>query len=124
MAPRPRLPRRPQPVGSGAGASGTELRRALLAYLDRVIPLIRTHIVYPEEAERLGLEAAFVLRIAVDRGGHLKSARLLGRAPHGLLERSAFAALAASTPLPPPAPELGPLVELDVPFVYRLDGGG
>jgi len=114
------------PAGStGAGAAGGELRRrALLAYLDRVIPLINAHIIYPEEAERLGLEDAFVLRIAVDHGGHLKSARLVGRAPHGLLERSAFAALAASAPLPPPAAELGPLVELDVPFVYRLDGGG
>jgi TonB family protein len=113
------------PAGTGAGAPGAQLRRqALLAYLDRVIPIITTHIIYPEEAERLGLEDTFVLRIAVDRGGHLRSARLIGRAPHGLLERSAFAALAASAPLPPPAPELGPLVELDVPFNYRLDGGG
>ena len=109
----------------GPGAPGGELHQlSLLAYLDRVIPLINAHIIYPEEAERLGLEDAFVLRIAVDRGGRLRSARLVGRAPHGLLERSAFAALAASVPLPPPAPELGPLVELDVPFVYRLDGGG
>ena len=113
------------PGSTGAGGAGGELRRrALLAYLDRVIPLINATSIYPEEADRLGLEDAFVLRIAVDHGGHLKSARLVGRAPHGLLERSAFAALAASAPLPPPAAELGPLVELDVPFVYRLDGGG
>jgi TonB family protein len=104
------------------GLSREQRQRALDRYLDEVLRPITARTLYPDEAERLGLEGSFVLRIAVDSGGRLVAARLLGSPPHALLQRSAFAALAASVPLPPPPAELGAVVEVDVPFVYRLDG--
>jgi TonB family protein len=108
----------------GGALTGQQRQGALMRYLDQVLPTINAHTLYPEEAERLGLEGAFVVRIAVDRAGRVVNTRLVGDPPHGLLRRSALAALTASAPLPPPPPELGAVVEVDIPFVYRLDGAG
>ena len=109
-------------AASPSSPSSSSPAAALAHYLTVVLRPIIANTVYPEEAERLGLEGRFIVRISIDRTGRVTDARLIGVPPHSLLRRSAFAALAASAPLPPPPLELGPVVSLDVPFVYRLDG--
>ena len=76
---------------------------------------------YPPEAEREGIEGVVVMRVAIDGTGHLIELRLIGSCKHTVLCEAASRTLLASAPFPPPPPELGGAIAVDVPLAYRLE---
>ncbi|MBC8133729.1 MAG: TonB family protein [Deltaproteobacteria bacterium] len=97
-------------------------RRALLdRYLKLIDPRIRRNFHYPRQAEVLEIEGDVKVVVAVDARGHLLRAHTAGSCPHALLCEDATRTVRAALPFPPPPPELGGIVEVELPLTYRLE---
>jgi protein TonB len=114
--------------GSGAGTgvgtrplSSAERRALLDRYLKLIDPRIRQHFRYPRQAEALELEGDVRIVLAVDSRGQLLRAHTAGTCPHLLLCEDATRTVRAAVPFPRPPPELGGVVELELPLTYRLE---
>lgn len=107
--------------GAGRPLTNRERRALLDSYLKLIDPRIRQHFRYPREAEALELEGDVKIVLAVDRRGQLLRAQTTGRCPHAMLCEDAARTVRASVPFPPPPPELGAVVEVELPLTYRLE---
>jgi protein TonB len=109
-------------VVAAPGPSPAELRALLDRYLQQVLrPRILSRLVFPPEAERLGVEGKVLLRLRIGGGGQLLAANVAGACPHEILCEDALRTLRAASPLPPLPPALGPQVDCTFPVTYQLE---
>lgn len=79
---------------------------------------------YPGEAQRLGQTDVVMIRITIDRTGHLLLAELVKSKGFALLDKEALALAKRAEPYPlPPASVLGDAIQMLVPIDYVLKRG-
>jgi protein TonB len=82
------------------------------------------HFHYPFLARRRGWEGKVVLRLRIDRRGHIDSTEVAESSGHGILDRAALEAVAKVALIPGAAERLGGLgLYLELPVIYRLSEG-
>ena len=82
------------------------------------------HFHYPFLARRRGWEGKVVLRLRIDRRGHIDSTEIAQSSGHGILDRAALEAVAKVALIPGAAERLGGLgLYLELPVIYRLSEG-
>ncbi|WNM08844.1 TonB family protein [Komagataeibacter nataicola] len=107
----------PMPEGDPAHATHAmpSWQAALLARLEH-------YKRYPAQAQAGRQEGVALLHFAMDRQGHVLSARIGHSAGHALLDEETLALLRRADPLPVPPPEVrGDPVVLSVPVGFHLD---
>jgi protein TonB len=75
---------------------------------------------YPHQAAMAGIEGKLVVRISVGARGQVLGLEVLGYCPHYVLCDAAMQAVREAAPFPPPPPELGGRVTVELPFNYHL----
>ncbi|MFP2927548.1 energy transducer TonB [Pyxidicoccus sp. 3LG] len=75
---------------------------------------------YPHQAAMAGIEGKLVVQISVDARGRLLGLKVLGYCPHYVLCDAAMQAVRDAAPFPPPPPELGGRVTVELPFNFYL----
>ncbi|MFP2907089.1 TonB family protein [Pyxidicoccus sp. 3LFB2] len=75
---------------------------------------------YPHQAAMAGIEGKLVVRISVGARGQILGLEVLGYCPHYVLCDAAMKAVRDAAPFPPPPPELGGRVTVELPFNYHL----
>lgn len=75
---------------------------------------------YPHQAAMAGIQGKLVVRIAVGSRGQILDLGVLGKCPHFVLCDAAMQAVRDAAPFPPPPPELGGRVTVELPFNYHL----
>jgi protein TonB len=75
---------------------------------------------YPHQAAMAGIEGKLVVRISVGARGQVLELEVLGYCPHSVLCDAAMKAVRDAAPFPPPPPELGGSVTVELPFNYHL----
>ncbi|WP_164017827.1 TonB family protein [Pyxidicoccus trucidator] len=75
---------------------------------------------YPHQAAMAGIEGKLVVRISVGARGQVLGLHVLGYCPHYVLCEAAMKAVRDAAPFPPPPPELGGRVTVELPFNYHL----
>ncbi len=75
---------------------------------------------YPHQAAMAGIEGKLVVRISVGARGQVLGLEVLGYCPHYVLCDAAMQAVRDAAPFPPPPPELGGRVTVELPFNYHL----
>ncbi|WP_163997733.1 TonB family protein [Pyxidicoccus caerfyrddinensis] len=75
---------------------------------------------YPHQAAMAGIQGKLVVRISVGARGQILDLGVLGYCPHYVLCDAAMKAVRDAAPFPPPPPELGGRVTVELPFNYHL----
>lgn len=75
---------------------------------------------YPHQAAMAGIQGKLVVRISVGARGQVLGLEVLGYCPHYVLCDAAMQAVRDAAPFPPPPPELGGHVTVELPFNYHL----
>jgi protein TonB len=75
---------------------------------------------YPHQAAMAGIQGKLVVRISVGARGQILGLGVLGNCPHFVLCDAAMQAVRDAAPFPPPPPELGGRVTVELPFNYHL----
>ncbi|MCY1017422.1 TonB family protein [Pyxidicoccus sp. MSG2] len=75
---------------------------------------------YPHQAAMAGIQGRLVVRISVGARGQILDLGVLGYCPHYVLCDAAMKAVRDAAPFPPPPPELGGRVTVELPFNYHL----
>ncbi|QSQ20755.1 TonB family protein [Pyxidicoccus parkwayensis] len=75
---------------------------------------------YPHQAAMAGIQGRLVVRISVGTRGQILALSVLGNCPHYVLCDAAMQAVRDAAPFPPPPPELGARVTVELPFNYHL----
>ncbi|NPC84721.1 energy transducer TonB, partial [Pyxidicoccus fallax] len=75
---------------------------------------------YPHQAAMAGIQGKLVVRISVGTRGQLLGLEIAGYCPHYVLCDAAIQAVRDAAPFPPPPPELGGRVTVELPFNYHL----
>ncbi|MCP3136285.1 TonB family protein [Pyxidicoccus xibeiensis] len=75
---------------------------------------------YPHQAAMAGIEGKLVIQISVGSRGQLLGLKVHGYCPHYVLCDAALQAVRDAAPFPPPPPELGGRVTVELPFNFFL----
>lgn len=89
-------------------------------YVETLIRERFMHVRYPHLAAAAGISGQVMLRMTVSPEGRLLTLELVGRCPHPVLCDAALETARNAQPFPPPPPELGKPLLLDLPFRYHL----
>jgi protein TonB len=87
----------------------------------RLFGRLARHKRYPPEAQQRRQEGTPLVRITIDRGGHVLAARLERSSGYPLLDAEALALVRRAQPLPPlPDDMTASTVEVVVPLSFRM----
>jgi len=89
-------------------------------YLGQIRTQVLRHIEYPRRASKEGIEGLVMLRISLDRNGHVTSSEIAQTA-HDLLDAAAENAVKKAEPYPKPPEQLeGNQFQILIPVVFKL----
>jgi protein TonB len=99
-----------------------ERRKLVDRYLQELLRTrIRDRFRYPAEARELELAGQVLVRLTLNKNGHLMAARLAGTCPHPLLCDDGIRTVRESAPFPSPPAELGDSLQIEIPLNYAFD---
>lgn len=79
--------------------------------------------VYPDQAQRSGMEGVAHVRLRIDRRGNIRYHLLTHRTPYPILDKAAMDAVRRANPVPPVPdsyPDHGEFLEFIIPLRFRL----
>ncbi|WP_308720699.1 energy transducer TonB [Komagataeibacter xylinus] len=104
------------------GADPDHATQALPTWQAALLARLEHYKRYPAQAQAGRQEGVALLHFAMDRQGHVLSARIERSAGHALLDAETLALLGRAQPLPlPPAEVRGDPIVLSVPVEFHLD---
>ncbi|MGY6769826.1 energy transducer TonB [Komagataeibacter sp. NFXK3] len=115
-------PPAPAQAAPAPGADPAHATHALPTWQAALLARLEHYKRYPAQAQAGRQEGVAVLHFAMDRQGHVLSARIERSAGHALLDAETLDLLRRAEPLPVPPPEVrGDPIVLSVPVEFHLD---
>jgi len=112
----------PAPAQEGSSLDAAATKEVMTRYEQTLSQWINRYKVYPEEAQRAGMQGRVMLRIRIDRSGYIQFVYIEESSGFGMLDQAVIQAARQANPLPvvPTDYPGGQLLEFIIPVRFAL----